>query len=288
MSPSRALDQFYTQPSVAKSCLEFLGKHISPELFSKAVFLEPSAGTGSFFKLLPNRAFGFDLEPKCEGVIQQNFLDFSIDTLFAAANEEFTEPVITVGNPPFGKNSSLALKFINIAAKFSSHVAFVLPNTFRKDSMLNKIDRHLHLVAELPLGSDSFEFDGQPYNVPCVFQVWERRSTERAIVQKSISHPDFNFVRKTDDHDFAIRRVGGLAGKVITPETPDYQKYSPASHYYIKANPGRIKECLAILSKEVNWDAVKYNTAGNPSVSKRELVFMYHEALKARAIKKAA
>lgn len=288
MSPARALDQFYTQSHVAKQCLAFLEQHVPAKVYKKAVFLEPSAGAGSFFDILPANKYGFDLQPKHTAVHQQNFLDFSIDTLSAVAREEVTGPVITVGNPPFGKNSSLALKFINIAANFSAYVAFILPNTFRKDSMVNKIDRHLHLVAELPLDKNSFEFEGQPYDVPCVFQVWERRAAERPLTEKALSHEDFAFVGKDEPHDFAIRRVGGLAGKVITPDVANYSSYSPASHYYIKAAPSKRKECLAILRDEIDWASVKYNTAGNPSVSKRELVALYSKALAVRALKKAA
>ena len=37
-------------------------------------FIEPSAGTGAFYNLLPpQRRLGMDIEPKCEGVIAQDF-----------------------------------------------------------------------------------------------------------------------------------------------------------------------------------------------------------------------
>ena len=106
--------------------------------------------------------------------------------------------------------------------------------------------------------------------MPCVFQIWQKKSEIRKVVKSTIIHPDFIFTTK-DNADFAIRRVGGLAGKVIE----DFESYSPASHYYIKtiAQANKVKQKF----KEINWDSVKNNTAGNPSISKRELIKLYEE-----------
>ena len=79
---------------------------------------------------------------------------------------------------------------------------------------------------------------------------------------------DFEFTNK-QNADFAIRRVGVLAGKVIT----DFQSYSEQSHYYIKSH---IPIYLLIQKlTSISWDSVKYNTAGNPSISKSELIQLY-------------
>ena len=63
-----ALDQFYTKPEVAQRCWATIS-HLNPSLW-----VEPSAGTGSFFKLLPEPRFGIDLDPKFEGIVQGNWL----------------------------------------------------------------------------------------------------------------------------------------------------------------------------------------------------------------------
>ncbi len=294
MTTARALDQFYTKPDVALQCLGLLKKKIGDTLFNKAFFLEPSAGAGAFYCALPDgRRHGLDKQPSAcmTGVIEaMDFFDFDIQKLRAQYSLAPDCPIVTVGNPPFGKNSSLALKFLNAAAEFSTVVAFILPSTFRKDSMVNKVHRHFHLAAEgdIQLAKNSFEFQGNDYDVPCVFQVWVKKDHQRELVVKTMTHPDFSFVRKEEDHDFAIRRVGGLAGKVILPSTPGYSDYSPASHYYIKAAKGALKRCLSTL-QAINWDSVKYNTAGNPSVSKRELVALYAtELVETASLKEAA
>lgn len=265
MSSARELDQFYTKAAVAANCIDFLAKHIDTK---GAYFVEPSAGAGAFWSKLPEAdRLGLDLDPKQEKIRQADFLKFN-------PQEELPTGrfVVTIGNPPFGKNSSLALKFVNLAANFSDVVAFVLPMTFKKESMRAKVARNLHLVAERNLDPYSFEFEGADYDVPCVFQVYERRSTMREVTLGDLAHSDFEFCAPAVA-DFAIRRVGGLAGKVIS----DFASYSPASHYYIKA---AVPGCKAVFER-LNWEDVKHNTAGNPSISKRELVRGYATALAA-------
>lgn len=272
MSNARKLDQFFTKTSVAEECFQFLNQHTSTK---NCFYLEPSAGGGAFLSLLPaNKRLGLDLDPKLDEIQQMDFFEFSAEQLPAKRR------IIVIGNPPFGKNSSLALRFVNKAADFASVVAFVLPCTFKKDSLVQKIHPNLHLVAELPLGPNSFEFEGQPYDVPCVFQVWEKRKTPRTTKMGPLTHPDFAFCAAAEA-DFAIRRVGGLAGKLIE----NFGGYSAASHYYLKSNID-VAQCKRTM-QAANWDDVRHLTAGNPSISKRELVRLYAEA-KARLAPPAA
>jgi len=68
------LGQFYTKEEIAKLCWEYLADTLSCINRNidedNLLFLEPSAGTGSFFKLMPSqRRIGIDLEPKYEGVV---------------------------------------------------------------------------------------------------------------------------------------------------------------------------------------------------------------------------
>ena len=87
-------------------------------------------------------------------------------------------------------------------------------------------------------------------------------------------HSDFKFVTSTDSADFAVRRIGALAGKVIV----DYEGYSASSHYYIKTNKP-VADTLNAFAN-MDWDSVRFDTAGNPSVSKAELVALYAQSTK--------
>lgn len=264
---SRELDQFYTQPAVAKQCMDYLATVI--DLTDSDLYLEPSAGKGAFYDLAPtSQRLGLDLDPQHADVLQQDYLTYDATKLKTDGK------VIVIGNPPFGKNASLAIKFFNKSAEFADCIAFILPRTFKKVSLRSKLAKQFHLIGELDLPWDSFDYDGKAYSVPCVFQVWQKSAAERVDEKPVLTHSDFEYVTSADSADFAVRRIGALAGKVIV----DYEGYAASSHYYIKAK----KPVADILNAFANieWDSVKFDTAGNPSISKAELVALYDQTTK--------
>ena len=146
------LDQFYTKPEAVDRVLPL----IDCSLFDYVV--EPSAGAGDFLRRLPKATrVGIDLEPADPEIKKGDFFDFKPAT---------TENVLTIGNPPFGKNSSLAVKFFNHAASFSDFIAFIVPRTFRKPSIINRLHQNFHLTKELILPLNSFYTpEGEDYEV---------------------------------------------------------------------------------------------------------------------------
>ena len=117
--------------------------------------------------------------------------------------------------------------------------------------------------------------ENKEYSVPFIFQIWERKNYKRNIILKEIKNEHFSFVKK-EEADIAIRRVGNLSGKVIF----DINKYAESSHYYLKINKNKRKiiKILEYLFDKLN--KVSRNTAGNPSLSKRELVEILKENIK--------
>lgn len=265
---SKILDQYYTDKKIAKKLYTLLDEKYT---LSNFFLVEPSAGDGSFSDLFHEDSVAFDIDPKSPDIIKQDFLE-----LFSNLESYTQKPIFTIGNPPFGKNSSLALKFINRAASFSQYIAFILPKTFRKDTMINKIDPHFHCVYEEEIDKNAFLLDGQVYDVPCVFQIWEKRKTKREKIMLSVKSPFFKFVSK-DEADFAIRRVGGLAGKVLL----DFENYKDPSHYYIKINDENKKTLMIEIFKNAydEFQDMAKNTAGNPSLSKGELIAIIEKKL---------
>ncbi len=74
------LDQFYTKEPVAEKYAKIVFEYIKENDIQIDIFMEPSAGTGSFFKLLPeDKRLGVDLEPKCEDVVRGDFFDYKWD-----------------------------------------------------------------------------------------------------------------------------------------------------------------------------------------------------------------
>ncbi len=179
-----SLDKFYTYPKYAKYCYDSLltiAKLYQIDV-SNYTFLEPYAGDGAFLDLLPvKKRIGMDLEPGRSDIIKKDFFDWEPDK---------DKKYITVGNPPFGLRSWLALAFINKAAQFSDLVGFILPMYFSSDgkgSAKNRV-KGLHLLHSEELPSDIFH-NGVPVKINTVWQIWgkvEPKSTEKKTINTSV------------------------------------------------------------------------------------------------------
>lgn len=262
---AKALDKFYTRPPVVDLCLNLLQETARERGWATALTVEPSAGSGAFLRAITGPKIGLDIAPEGPGIERADFLTWT--------PPETRGPVWVIGNPPFGKNSSLALRFVNHAARFADVIAFVLPRTFEKPSLQRRIDRRLHLAAQTVLPEDAFTLCGEPLRVPCVFQIWERRADERALPARALTHPDFEFVPLEGAH-FAVQRVGVMAGAV--KDRPSSR--SSSSHHGVRAT-GRVPpDELMTRFEALDYASVKHRTAGNPSVGKGEVVDLYRAA----------
>ena len=164
-----SLDQFYTKSEVARACWQHFTDTLSTlnRNLSDLFFVEPSAGTGAFYKLLPSeRRLGIDLVPRCDGVKSQDFFKV-IDLPFAPSDTAI------IGNPPFGKRGKLAIAFFNHAACLSDIVAFIVPINFRKFTVHKHLDDSMRFISKLPLPRDAFHLEtGKSYSVNTEFQIW--------------------------------------------------------------------------------------------------------------------
>lgn len=249
------LDQYYTRPGVAKHFYRIFRAHFDP---ARYLMIEPSAGTGSFYRLLPPGSLAYDIEPKYPGIIKADFL---------TAHIKSSRPRAIIGNPPFGKNASMAVKFFNHASRQADVIALIVPRSFRKASIENRLNEYFHLVLEDVVPDNAFLFRGKPYNVPAVFQIWERRTEPRQLRPVETGHPDFEFTTP-ELADFVIQRVGARAGRVHR----DFTR-SPSSHYFIKAvAPG-----VEAIMRKLGFASVVGNVAGNPSLSRSEIVALYRQ-----------
>ena len=249
-------DQYYTKSSIAKDCIDcILAK--CPEV-SQYQWIEPSAGNGSFLKALPADIprIGIDLDPKMEGVLKGDFLEWEPSS---EAKRVF------FGNPPFGKQGSLAKQFIQHAAQYAQLIAFILPKSFVKPSMSRAFPSKFHCIMEKELPKDSFEVNQVAYDVPCVFQIWQKKDTDRLKIDV-VKEAGFKYVKSTETYNIAFRRVGGKAGTCYLAGS---ETFSVQSHYFIKLDDVYVRHISKIIEL-VNNHVFPSNTVGPRSLSKGE------------------
>ena len=263
--PDIPVDTFMTKPPLAASLYEVTKAKIAEHEISFDRWLEPSAGDGAFYTLLPEGSLGIDIEKRIEGVVEHDFLSFT-----DFGNHTFC----TIGNTPFGKNASLAIRFFNHAARVSNAIALILPRTFRKASVQNKLDPYFHLIHEEVVPDNSFLHMGAEVNVPCVFQIWQKRKTKRPHIATRCQGDGLEFLQSGRHHEatIAFQRVGVGAG-AIKPIESGKPFPAPQSHYFIRCD----EQAHAIL-RAIDFPG-RYDTAGNPSISKSEIVKAYGDAL---------
>lgn len=260
MTP-RSLDKFYTKQDVIIKLFSEssdIFKHINFQDYE--CILEPSAGSGNFSNFLTRygNVIAVDIEPENRDILKKDFLKENI---------ELPGNTIVVGNPPFGKQCSLAVKFFNRAASYHnvSVIAFILPRSFKKLSIQKRLDRYFSLQTTIDLDPDSFLLDGQIYDVPSVFQIWKRTNEQRPKLGKQILLNDgVRFTTKNFcDRTVAIRRIGVNAGRAEL-----FNNQSIESHYFIDSDID-LQEIISYLNR-FKWE--HNDTTGPRSISKQQFI----------------
>lgn len=239
------LDKFYTKPEIAKQCVDYLQECIT--IADDDMLLEPSAGCGNFLQALTDyNVIAYDLVPEGDNIIQQDFLKL----------ESEYKDYITIGNPPFGKRSKLAVQFFNKAATMSKVIAFIIPNTFAKWSIQKNLASGWKLIKTFDLPSNSFTDNGKDFQVNCLFQIWVRGDQPgedcRLQYSPAISCDDFecwqyNATQQAkkyvyEDWDYAFWRQG----------------YNDYNNFFTKENKKQVIDIVENTNKQMFF--VKCNT----------------------------
>jgi predicted RNA methylase len=262
------IDKYYTKGSVAEECIKLVKKYVTIE--DNDLIIEPSAGNGSFIeyiKTLSNNYKFYDLEPEHDEVNKQDFLELNYADIIKPYSN-----IHVIGNPPFGRQSSMAIKFIKKCCLFSNSISFILPKSFRKDSMQKSFSQYYHLIYETDILNNSFLVNNVECNVPCIFQIWQHKNIPRPTINKQ-EPLYFTFVKKEEKPHISFRRVGVYAG-IISNEI---NNKSIQSHYFIKfTNNKTIDENIEVL-KSIKFEL--NNTVGPRSISKQELIIQFNKYL---------
>ena len=242
-------DAYFTPEDSVKWCHSFL--YVHDWVGYNKTILEPCVGSGNLVEDLPGIIFGADIKDYgWKGTIIQDYL---------TADKQRVDLVFT--NPPFGRVSSLAVKFFNKATKDSDRIAFIAPASFRKISIVDRLDPYYHCIVNEMLPNNEFILpNNEKRKVNTVFQMWERRNCKRPNFTEVIrSHsPRFMKVSKDFPNAYAFRTQGASAGKILNGID-----YNPASTAFLVGGKDEISK--------YDWTKLASFTSGIPAIGLKDV-----------------
>jgi len=237
--------QHFTDRGEAKRLYELTQRVIAENGIKFDWWLEPSAGDGAFYDLLPvGRRLGIDIDSRRPDIVQADFLTF----------DGFVPGVTyaAIGNFPWGENG--VVKFFNRCADHCSVIACLMPLSFLRPHAINQLDRRFHLLHE------EVSSRGQPTEFARVFQIWTRGDELREPIETPHQHPDFEFLPRDrpdlrEIADIVIRRIGVNAGKILNPS----EVARPDVAHWIRARPGvDVEKKVRARLRAIDWTDLKY------------------------------
>ena len=263
-------DKFYTKSNIVDKCVEYVKSNVI--INADDLIIEPSSGGGAFLDSLLTIDCShnfYDTSPEDDRIEKRNYLILDLSGF-----KESFQKIHVIGNPPFGRQTTLAKKFIKKSASFCNTISFILPRSFKKESMRKSFPKKFHLVFETDLPENSFTIEKKDHNVSCVFQIWEKRDYDREIPEL-LNPQGYKFVAKTQEPHLSFRRVGVYAGKVdlVTEDKSDQ------SHYFIRFDTGQITSDQLEKLNNITYPCAEH-TVGPKSISKRELIVEFNKVFR--------
>jgi hypothetical protein len=213
---SKQKDQFFTPVETAKKCFDIFCNKIKEfdEDIKYFSFIEPSAGDGSFLKILPKNTIAIDVDPKAENIFKQDYLEWK-----PKENKRY----VVFGNPPFGLRGHLALKFINHSYDFAEYVCFILPQLFESDGkgVPRKRVKGYNLIYSTKIDTNFYEPDKNVLKINTIFQIWSKNHSNDEYDIKTYDNKDMKIFSMSDGGTIASTRNKDMIGKcdVYIPST---------------------------------------------------------------------
>ena len=261
-------DKFYTDPELAKKLLD----KTFGDLSQFDLIIEPSAGSWAFMRWLPKeKSIAFDLYPDNNETVEQDYLALDLDRTIMERN---AINVLIVGNPPYGRMSSLAQKFVkkscisNKLFGYKTTVAFILSEGFMKKTFASRVPETHSMTYHEAVGSPFFLYGEEktPYSMlNCGWFVWEPipRVNESKITSEFIRfHKKEVFMEMNDETKAAIRTQGSGSGQVF---------YSD----FESLNVNTTRFCTGVgtrFLRDIEWNKYTRYNIGAPSLSRQEIM----------------
>jgi hypothetical protein len=258
-------EQFYTPRDLAIELVGRVEKALGP--LNDKTILEPAGGTGSFIEAFINAGvrniLSFDIEPLHPRITKGSFLE-----------QQIAETgVITISNPPFGRNNALSVPFFNHAASFSDAICFIVPRSWRKWTVTNRLSLEFKLDLDLDLSIDYVDAEGEPLStknrLATCFQIWKRSKTPRVPIRIR----DMGVIEKVspEQADVSLTIFGYGCGKLKT----DFQPVANTTQLFLKLTHPKALEAL----NKVDYSKFYKNTAYTEALSLQEINYLLNEEI---------
>ena len=263
-------EQYYTPPELAQNLLGHLVEIIREQsgtyfLERDCLWVEPAGGTGNFVEAAKNLGYSVwscDIEPKNTNV-------FVGDYLLSDPKSFLNRHIVVYGNPPFGRNNSLSVKFFNHSAEFAEYIAFLIPRSWRKWSVQNKLDARFELVLDLDIDEDFVDDENKKFtggNLKTCFQIWKRSTSLR----KPVEVEDRGYIEKCgpEEADISMTVFGHGCGKIKR----EFVRVPNSTQMFLKAEPYVINA----LDK-IDFSEFYNRTAYIEALSIKEIMYCLNE-----------
>jgi hypothetical protein len=257
---SSSKDQFFTPKDLAKKCWTSFINEVKN--IDDYIFIEPSAGDGSFLDILPKGSIGLDVEPRNTRIQKQDYL--------TCIPTDLSKKYIVFGNPPFGLRGHLALNFINHSYNFADYVCFILPQLFESDGKGSprKRVKGYNLIYSEGLSALFYSPENQEVKVNGVFQIWSKHSVNPKYTIKTNSEEHMKVYSLSDGGTIASTRNKDMIGKcdIYLPSTC-FGKDNMKIYTSFDELPGKKGYGVVFFSKKqhmlkkaenIDWSAISF------------------------------
>lgn len=256
-------EQFYTPSSLAIELVGDIESTLGP--LENKIVLEPAGGTGAFIEAVKTlgvaKVISFDIEPHHEDVQAGDFLMQKLEE----------KNVITISNPPFGRNNALSIPFFNHAASFSDAICFIVPRSWRKWSVTNRLDLSFEVAFDKDIDIDYVDAFGNQLSdksrLATCFQIWKRVETPRIPVRIK----DMGLIEKSspESADVSLTIFGYGCGKL----KKEFAPVANTTQLFLKLKHPKALEAL----ESVDFSRFYKSTAYTEALSLQEINYLLNE-----------
>jgi len=246
------LDKYYTPPDLAKYIIDKTKLIIGEENITE--YLEPSAWSGVFLDYLdelnlPYLAYDIEPEDDKNRIVEQDFLELDL---------EYKKGRCIIGNPPYGKGNTSAVKFYKKSIQLGDYISFILPaSQLNNNQQMYEFDLiHSELIS-------NEGFDELDNRVKLSFNIYKKNingsynnkpiNKLKDVIIKENRRGENNNIE--DNYDLGICRFGWNICKTV-----DYVgQYVSELYFYI--NNDNLRKKIVDIIINAKWEVIYPMTA---------------------------